>query len=111
MFVTIKTKGNFAHQEAEIRGLNLQRESMLFSWMQMTDWHPKSSKSSLGCSAEENIVLCCIGRELVDVAGDSLRKYILVHEKISYRMLLRQRDQLLISLAVKRCCTGISDGT
>lgn len=42
--------------------------------------------------AEENIVLCCTGRELVDVAGDSLRKYILVHEKISYRMLLRQNE-------------------
>ena len=55
-------------------------------------WAPGKLEKQLKKIQEEHAVLCSTGRELVGLDGNSLGKCIPVHERISYRMLLRQNE-------------------
>lgn len=65
-------------------------------------WAPGKLEKQLKKIQEARAVLCSTGRELVDLAGNSLGKCIPVHERISYRMLLRQNEINCSSVLLRR---------
>lgn len=65
-------------------------------------WSSEKLKKQLALIEKEQAVLCCTGRELMDLSGRSLGKYIPVHEKISYRMILRQNEINCSSVLLRR---------
>ena len=65
-------------------------------------WAAGKLKKQLKKIQDEDAVLCSTGRELVDLNGRSLGKCIPVHERISYRMLLRQNEINCSSVLLRR---------
>ena len=65
-------------------------------------WASGKLEKQLKKIQEEQAVLCSTGRELVGLDGNSLGKCIPVHERISYRMLLRQNEINCSSVLLRR---------
>lgn len=65
-------------------------------------WAPGKLKKQLKKMQEEKAVICSTGRELVDLEGNSLGKYIPVHERISYHMILKQNEINCSSVVLRR---------
>lgn len=65
-------------------------------------WESDKLKKQVDLIEKEGVVLCCTGRELVDEFGKSLQKIIPVHERISYKSLLRHNSINCSSVLIER---------
>lgn len=85
----IKNEKNLGAAKTRNRGVRLARGKYV-AFLDADDWwEPDKLKKQLERIQRENVVLCCTGRELVNLDGDSLGKVIPVNEEIDYRRLLR----------------------
>ena len=65
-------------------------------------WEPGKLRKQLELIEKENMVICSTARELMNPDGSPMGKSIPVHERISYRMLLKQNEINCSSVLLKR---------
>lgn len=85
----IRNEKNLGVAKTRNRGVKLARGKYV-AFLDSDDWWESDKlKKQLARMAEENVVLCCTGRDLMNPDGSFMGKTIPVSETITYRSLLK----------------------
>lgn len=85
----IRNEQNMGVAKTRNRGVQLACGKYI-AFLDSDDWWETGKlKKQLAQMEKENVVLCCTGRDLMNLDGSFMGKYIPVSEKITYRSLLK----------------------
>lgn len=99
--IYIKNKKNLGAAESRNVGIRMAKGSYI-AFLDADDWWTADKlKKQMEFFNEKQAILCCTGRELMNRNGESLKKYISVPERITYKMLLKTNSIPLSAAIVK----------